>query len=224
MVANQQGKMLTRGPGRPPPALCGTWIAPRAPMEPKAFHICPGCQAQNPASVVPLRRAATGIMAGLPRPSTVPTSTLEMRPNASADLVDLPLRETSEEPPSLAVGREAVPPVATPATQPARRPLPRSQRQTHDGGRGGGDRSSTARHDRDGRTDAGPRAGRGRGPVGTWLVRAQDREEAPPARPRPCARTRRAALAAACSTRAPVSAPRPSSRATAPRDDLRPPR
>src|SRR6185369_10403980 len=45
---SDKGSMLTRDPGTPPRPLRGTWIAPGHPMESKAFHICPFCQAQNP--------------------------------------------------------------------------------------------------------------------------------------------------------------------------------
>jgi hypothetical protein len=146
-------------------------------MESRAFHICPFCQAQNPASVSRCVRCARSL-AGLPLPVYGSDLDAEMRPNASADLVDLPLREAAVDAPGPDVAHAALP--AVPATPPVGRPSQRRQPQTHDGGRGR----------RDGRTARLAIAAGMIGAagllgaavlVGGWLVRAQDREDAPPA-------------------------------------------
>jgi hypothetical protein len=138
-------------------------------MESRAFHICPFCQAQNLVSVSRCVRCARSL-AGLPLPVYGSDLDTEMRPNASADLVDLPLREATVDTPGSDVARETIPAVPVPAPPPVRRPLP---------GR------------RDGRTarlaiaaglmGAAGLLGAAAVLVGSWLVRAQDREDAPPA-------------------------------------------
>jgi hypothetical protein len=133
-------------------------------MESKAFHICPFCQAQNPASVSRCTRCERSL-AGLPL--TVYGSELdaEMRPNASADLVDLPLRETTADAP-----QPSMAPVAAAPPAPAPEPAPRRALQRRSDTR-------TAR--------LGVAAGLMGGAallgaavlLGGWLVRAQDRDE-----------------------------------------------
>ena len=148
-------------------------------MESSAFHICPFCQAQNPASVSRCVRCARSL-AGLPLPVYGSELDAEMRPNASADLVDLPLRETTVDAPGPDGAREAVPAVPVPATRPVRRPLQRTQPQTHDGGRGLRDRRTARLAIAAGMIGAAGLFGAAV-LVGSWLVRAQDREDAPPA-------------------------------------------
>ena len=74
-------------------------------MESKAFHICPFCQAQNPASVSRCTRCERSL-AGLPL--TVYGSELDAASMRSEprDLVDLPLRDGVE---AAAGSRRAVP-------------------------------------------------------------------------------------------------------------------
>ena len=130
-------------------------------MESKAFHICPFCQAQNPASVSRCVRCARSL-AGLPLPVYGSELDAEMRPNASADLVDLPLRDTMADAPPLDLAPVTA---AAPANRASRRPFQRR---------------------RDARTArlgvvAGLMGAAGllgtAVLVGGWLVRAQDRDE-----------------------------------------------
>jgi len=132
-------------------------------MESKAFHICPFCQAQNPASVSRCTRCERSL-AGLPL--TVYGSDLdaEMRPNATAELVDLPLRETTADAP-----RPSIAPMAAAPPAPAPEPAPRRSFQ----------RRSDTRTARLG-VAAGLMGGAallGGILLGGWLVRAQDRDE-----------------------------------------------
>jgi hypothetical protein len=167
-------------------------------MESRAFHICPFCQAQCPVAASRCDRCHRAL-AGLPLPVYGSELDAEMRPAVPGDLVDLPLRETSEEPARPAVARAAVPPVV-PTTTAAPGPLPHSR-----------DRRTARLAVVAGLMGAAGLLGAAV-LVGTWLVRAQDREEAPPATvvtaPAPPDTTPR--LAAAPPTAAPpstVSAP-----------------
>jgi hypothetical protein len=131
-------------------------------MESKAFHICPFCQAQNPASVSRCTRCDRSL-AGLPLPVYGSELDAEMRPHTSADLVDLPLRDTMADAPP-----PDDPPVSAVPPAPDRAPRRASLRR------------------RDGRT---ARLGVVAGLmgltgllgaavlVGGWLVRAQDRDK-----------------------------------------------
>lgn len=138
-------------------------------MESRAFHICPFCQAQNPVSVSRCARCARSL-AGLPLPVYGSDLDTEMRPNASADLVDLPLREATVDMPGSDVVRETVPAVSVPAAPPVRRPLPRRR-----------DRRPARLAIAAGLMGAAGLLGAAAVLVGSWLVRAQDREDAPPA-------------------------------------------
>ena len=157
-------------------------------MESRGFHICPFCQAQCPVTASRCVRCHRAL-SGLPLPVYGADLDAEMRPDAGADLVDLPLRETTTEAPHPEVARAAVPGVPA-ATAPVRRPVPRRQPHTHDGGRGlqpqthEGGRGLRARRTARLAVAAGLLGAGGllaaATLVGSWLVRAQGRE-APPA-------------------------------------------
>jgi hypothetical protein len=138
-------------------------------MESRAFHICPFCQTQCPVTASRCVRCNRAL-SGLPLPVYGTELDAEMRPGVPGDLVDLPLRETSAEPPRPVVEREAVPAEGAPATPSAtRRPLQRSR-----------DRRTARLAIAAGLMGAAGLLGAAV-LVGTWLVRAQDREPPPPA-------------------------------------------
>ena len=134
-------------------------------METRAFHICPFCQAQCPLAASRCVRCHRAL-ADLPLPVYGSELDAEMRPNASADLVDLPLRDTAAD-----AARPPIAPVA--AAPPGPHPSPRRPFQRRRDGR---------------KARLGVAAGLMGGAallgaavlLGGWLVRAQDRDKPEP--------------------------------------------